>query len=97
METIIFGIAIALGIIPALIWSRIGGDEYFKNRNPIIIRLLKMIHHWEIGIVIMGLGMYLLNDFVFGLGLGTYLDDALFHSFESYFKRKELNGENKIG
>jgi hypothetical protein len=88
METIIFGIAIALGIVPALIWSRIGGDERFKNRRPIIIKLLKMIHHWEIGIVLMGYGMYSSDVFIFGLGLGTYLDDTLFHSFESYFKRK---------
>ena len=61
-----------------------GGDEC--TSDPFWKPYLKFIHHWQIGIIIMIVGIFT-NIFVLGWGFGTAVDDLLFHSFENYFLR----------
>lgn len=82
-----FAFGVAFGIVPCLVWGKLGGDEGFEKKHPELRKLLKFVHHWWIGLIIMGCSLYFRNVATLGFGLGTYLDDALFHSFESYFKR----------
>ena len=81
----LFAFGIVCGIIPCLIWGVLGGDEGFSGSfwKP----YLKLIHHWHVGLIIMICGMFT-HVFIFGWGLGTIIDDLLFHSFENYFVRK---------
>ena len=81
---ILFGAGLVLGIIPCLIWGTLGGDEGFTNNR--IRPLLKLIHHWHVGVILMVIGYYT-SPLVYGWGVGTAMDDLLFHSFEKYFKR----------
>ena len=47
-ELILFAFGIIGGIIPCLLWGKLGGDEQFLN--PQLKPLLKLIHHWHIGV-----------------------------------------------
>ena len=82
---ILFAFGVVGGIIPCLIWSNIGGDEAFTHKKTRIV--LKLTHHWHIGVILMIIGVFT-NTFILGWGLGTAIDDLLFHSFENYFIRK---------
>ena len=81
----LFAFGVIGGIIPCLIWGMLGGDEGISN--PIWKPYLKIIHHWQIGIIIMVVGAFT-NTLILGWGVGTAIDDLLFHSFENYFARK---------
>lgn len=85
---ILFAWGIIFGIIPCIMWGKIGGDEAFKDGNPLFCRLLKGLHHWHLGVLIMFAGTYLGVPLILGWGLGTAVDDMLFHSFEAYFSRE---------
>ena len=74
------------GILPCLLWGILGGDEGFTNKKTKTV--LSFTHHWQIGIIIMIIGVFT-NAFVLGWGLGTAVDDLLFHSFENYFAKKK--------
>jgi len=50
--------------------------------------VLKGLHHWHLGVLIMFAGTYLGVPLILGWGLGTAVDDMLFHSFEAYFSRE---------
>lgn len=79
-----------LGIVPPFLWGKIGGDEPIIEQHPELTTLLKLIHHWWIGAIIVFIGLVVVYPFqivVYGWGLTTFLDDAMFHSFESYFER----------
>jgi len=68
-----------------------GGDEQFRNNNPKLYKLLKWVHHWELGCAIIVVAWFLpypYKIFVLGWGLGTGVDDLLFESFSKYFNRK---------
>ena len=82
----LFSVGLVSGIIPCMIWGSIGGDEGINI--PYLKPLLKLIHHWHLGIIIMVIGVFT-SPYVLGWGTGTALDDLLFHSFEGYFMRKE--------
>lgn len=91
-DFLIFSISFLFGILPCLLWGKIGGDEPIIDKHPEWAGTLKLIHHWWIGIIIIILGLFFTHPFntiVFGWGLGTAVDDSLFHSFECYFERKE--------
>lgn len=92
---ITYTIGIILGIVPALLYGRIGGDEAILAKRPGLMLLLHYVHHWMLGTAIVLLGCLLyyytptaLLEFVIGLGTGMAMDDLLFHSFDSYFQRK---------
>lgn len=84
-----FGTGMILGVIPAVVWARKGGDENICMGK--FTKYLKPIHHWHIGILIFIFGALLNQPFIMGWGVSTYLDDMLFHSYENYFKRKHNN------
>ncbi len=93
MMSYTFGII--LGIIPALLYGRIGGDESILAKRPGLMRLLHYVHHWMLGLAIVLIGCLLYYydpsstlEFVIGVGTGMTIDDLLFHSFENYFQRK---------
>jgi len=88
-----------LGLIPPFCWGKIGGDEPLIKKHPKLTGLLKLVHHWQIGIAIVICGLIFWMFFpqytqfetlVFGWGTSTAVDDILFHSFESYFTRKKV-------
>ncbi len=80
-------IGIVIGIIPAYLWGKFGGDEHYQN-HEILYKVLKYIHHWFIGVVLIAVSIWISNMILLGMGTVMYLDDALFHSFENYFMRK---------
>ena len=86
-ELVYFAFGIVCGIVPCLLWGMIGGDDCIKD--PFWKPYLNFIHHWQIGLLIMGIGVFT-HPFVLGWGVGTAVDDMLFHSFEMYFCRKEI-------
>ena len=83
-----FAFGLVLGVIPGVIWGRLGGDEEFGRRWPWLGRFLHLIHHAEVGIVLMAAGAVFDLEFLLGFGAGLALDDLLFHSFEVYFSRR---------
>ena len=85
-DFVLLSFGIVGGIIPCLMWGNMGGDEGVSN--PFWKPYLKLTHHWQIGIFIMMVGVFT-NMFILGWGVGTALDDLLFHSFENYFMKKE--------
>lgn len=90
-DLFIFSISFICGIVPCLLWGKIGGDEDIIGEHPEWTGTIKFIHHWWIGIIIIFLGLlipYPFNTIVFGFGFGTSVDDLFFHSFESYFNKK---------
>lgn len=89
-EILLFSVGLVMGVIPCLVWAKIGGDESFSNSKTKTV--LKLIHHWQIGAVLMIIGAYT-NVFILGWGVGTTLDDLLFHSFSNYFMRR-INQKN---
>jgi hypothetical protein len=86
LTTISFGMV--WGIVPPWIYGYLGGDEQFEVEHPTAKAALKLIHHWQIGIIIMIIGI-VWHPFILGWGVGTTIDDLLFHSFEGYFARAE--------
>jgi len=83
-----FAFCIIMGVAPCVLWGMLGGDESFEKKHPKTRKALKFVHHWWIGLFIMFLGAILYSIPILGWGLGTTIDDALFHSFENYFMRK---------
>jgi len=83
-ELILFAFGIVVGIVPCLIWGKLGGDDAFRDDHPDMSKILKFVHHWQIGLIIMGIGI-ITNPFILGWGTGTTIDDLLFHSMEDYF------------
>ena len=93
----LFAIGLIIGLIPPFIWGKIGGDEPLIAKYPEWTTVIKFIHHWWIGIIIVFIGLLILepyNVIVFGWGASTAMDDIIFHSHESFFLRK--NGYEKI-
>jgi hypothetical protein len=96
----LFVIGMIIGVIPPYLWGKNGGDEGLLTDNKHIKSFLKSIHHWHIGLVmifccfISYMCMYptSIHAFFLGWGITTFLDDALFHSYSNYFKRKECEG-----
>ena len=88
----IYSVGAILGIIPPYLWGKNGGDEGIIINQPQLKAFLDLIHHWQIVVILVILGLFLPNPldvFVFGWGTSTFLDDALFHSYEAYFARKD--------
>ena len=85
LNLVYFSFGVIGGIIPCLIWGMLGGDEGVSD--PFWKPYLKLIHHWHLGLIIMGCGAFT-HVFILGWGLGTAVDDLLFHSFENYYVRK---------
>jgi hypothetical protein len=93
----IYTIGFSLGMVPAFIYGKLGGDEKFKNDNPIVMKILHYLHHWMLGEIIILVSSYCLllsligielGIFFLAFGLSMYLDDAFYHSFSQYFVRK---------
>jgi len=82
---ILFAFGVVGGIIPCLLWGGIGGDEAFTYKKTKVF--LKLTHHWHIGVMLMLIGSFT-HVFILGWGVGTAIDDLLFHSFENYFIKK---------
>ena len=76
-------------MVPCILWSRYGGDEGIQAEHPKLRELLHVTHHWMLGLIIMGVGVFT-SPLILGWGTGTTLDDLIFHSFEGYFQRKLL-------
>ena len=85
LSLVYFSFGVIGGIVPCLIWGMLGGDEGVSD--PFWKPYLKLIHHWQIGIIIMVIGAFT-NILILGWGVGTAIDDLLFHSFSNYFARK---------
>lgn len=100
----IFSLGAIIGLIPPWLYGKFGGDEHWEARNPKLRKILKMIHHWQLGIIILLLGLIPqyynypeMAVFIYGWGLGTAIDDLLFHSFECYFERKMHDSRSNSG
>ena len=90
-ELLIYSIGMIVGLIPPFMWGKVGGDESLIAAHKRLSKMLKAIHHWQIGLVIIFLGLLLPYPFsilIYGWGVSTTIDDLLFHSFENYFSRK---------
>ena len=83
-----FAFGLVLGVVPGLIWGRLGGDEGFRRRWPWLGWFLHLIHHAEVGVALMAVGAVFDLELLLGIGTGCALDDLLFHSFEGYFSRR---------
>lgn len=97
----LFVIGGLLGFIPPFLWGMNGGDEGLIVEQPHLKGLLNLIHHWQLGVVLVaisGILFYIYGIdiricvFVLGWGFVTFLDDAFFHSYANYFQRKEVEG-----
>lgn len=86
-DVLLLSFGIITGIIPAIVWGKMGGDESFEKDHPKLRMFLHAFHHWMLGIVVMIIGAFT-NPFILGWGLGAAMDDLFFHSFEKYFKRE---------
>ena len=91
-----FAFGLTVGIFPAYLYGRFGGDDAFEVAHPNLKQLLHWVHHWWLGLIMM-LTIYLASlhvftalEFPLGFSTGVTLDDAVFHSFCNYFKRKSL-------
>ena len=90
-------IGLIVGLIPPYLWGKNGGDEGIITNQQDIKGFLKLIHHYQIGIamLIAAFIMYMfffqsvILIFIGAWGTSTAMDDILFHSFCSYFKRKD--------
>jgi len=86
----LFAFGVILGIIPCIVWGRLGGDETLEKEHPRLKKTLHLIHHAYFGIALMIIGALLASPLILGWGTGTALDDLLFHSFSSYFQRRKI-------
>ena len=96
MSLLIFAWGFICGLIPPLLWARMGGDERFELEHPCLRSLLHAVHHWQFGIIILAAATALIMftpdnrwDFLLGFGASLAADDLAFHSFENYFVRRE--------
>lgn len=89
-----FLFSVISGIGTCFLWGKIGGDEEFGKRHPKTKKILHLIHHWWMGlamiiaVLLSPIIISYVSLFLSGFGFGLFLDDGLFHSFESYFQRK---------
>ena len=96
IELCLYTIGFSIGLVPALFYGKLGGDEKYKNKNPIIVKILHYLHHWMLGLTIILISSYYIIlgiispwlILLLGFGISMYLDDAFFHSFSQYFVRK---------
>lgn len=77
------------------LWGKLGGDEKFEKGHPKSRTLLHALHHWMFGLATVCLcPLFTLLVpvypvfFFLGLGVGLFIDDVMFHSYECYFQRK---------
>ncbi len=88
---LLFAMGLIIGLVPPFIWGKYGGDESLIINHPNLAVIFKMVHHWQIGILIIFFGLFVstpYNIIIFGWGASTAIDDIMFHSFEKYFERK---------
>jgi len=57
-----------------------GGDERLSEQYPGITQFLYILHHWQVGLVVMVIGTALRLAPVLGFGLGLFIDDRIYHS-----------------
>lgn len=83
----------AIGL--CFVYGKLGGDEKFVKSHPNLKQFLHHLHHWMFGLIIIAFAFgFAFTNFdiicipLGGFGLGLFLDDGLFHSFENYFQRK---------
>lgn len=90
MELFFFALFMPLGTLPCILWGHLGGDEKFSRKHPRTKKLLHLLHHAEIGSILMFLSIWVpvCQAMLLGFGTGITVDDLLFHSFSAYFKRK---------
>ena len=77
------------------LYGKLGGDKKFIDNHPNLKEAFHYLHHWCFGIITITIAfVFMLTNFdaicipLSGFGLGLFLDDGLFHSFENYFQRK---------
>ena len=83
-----FSIGLILGVVPGLLYGLYGGDEEFCKFHPKYTAFLHQLHHWQIGLAIFALSIILQNPFIEGVGVSMFSEDAIFHVYAYYFKRK---------
>lgn len=88
---VIFSFGVVFGLIPPILYGKIGGDEEFEKHFPELKSFLHTIHHAYFGLMLIifsTVAMVPYRYFILGWGLATMVDDLLFHSFSNYFERK---------
>jgi len=77
-----FAWGIAIGIAICVLYGIFGGDEKLKEKYPVLTQFLHIIHHWQVGLLIMVIGTVLRLAPVLGFGLGLFIDDRIYHTIK---------------
>jgi hypothetical protein len=77
-----------LALFSGWTYAKLGGDSKLEKKRPHLKKLLKVVHHWHIGIAlalvsILMLEFYLIyepfNFLLFGFGNGLVIEDYFYH------------------
>lgn len=95
IEHFIYSLGIMIGIIPCYLWGKIGGDEYFCSNHKTLSSFFHLIHHYQIGfiiVIISGISLEVSHTslFIVGFGTGITVDDLIFHSIKNYIKKVSI-------
>jgi len=92
-----FSVGIMLAVTICCLWAKKGGDTGFGYNHPHLRHVLHILHHWMFGLALVCIcplmSLFFSSYpipicFTIGLGLGLFIDDTIFHGFETYFERK---------